>query len=262
MLTQGGVLRATEVVEIAGAAQLDLAAAATLLMKESGGGRNVWGHDNVAAGGNYVKGAVVTQEAYARYKAARAVNGAQGVGPTQLTWPGFQDRADARGGTWDWRVNCAVGFEILADAISRLGLRGGFKAYNGGDAYAADAMARYAVWNAALRTAKAQPKGENMLENYRVTGNGTLRLICPVGSASAITGKAWLSAASDGPDAATVRWFAQSDTKGISDGTWTIGVHSGRSDRPVVELPDGTTQISVVYQFGQDGVIALETQSK
>jgi hypothetical protein len=66
VLTQGGVLRAIEVVEIAATARLDLAAAATLLMKESGGGRNVWGHDNVATGGNYVKGAPVTQEAYAR----------------------------------------------------------------------------------------------------------------------------------------------------------------------------------------------------
>jgi hypothetical protein len=262
VLSGGGILRAAEVVALAGAAKLDLAAAATLLMKETGGGRNVWGNDNVDTGGNYVKGAEVTQAAYLRYRAARTAHNAQGVGPTQLTSASLQDLADQRGGAWDWRVNCAVGFEILADGISRLGLRGGFKAYNGADAYAADAMARYAVWNAALSTAKPQPKGENMLENYRVTGNGTLRLICPVGSASAITEKAWLSAASDGPDAATVRWFAQSDTKGISDGTWTIGVHNGRSDRPSVELPDGTTQISVLYQFDQDGVIALETQSK
>ena len=29
---------------------------------------------------------------------------------TILTFPGFQDRADARGGCHDWRVNALVGF--------------------------------------------------------------------------------------------------------------------------------------------------------
>jgi hypothetical protein len=259
VLSRGGILRAPEVVEIAAAARLDLAAAATLLIKESAGGRNVWGHDAVPTGGNYVKGAEVTMAAYLRYKAARAIYGAQGVGPTQLTWPPFQDRADARGGTWDWRVNCAVGFEILADHITHHGLRGGFRAYNGSAAYADDAMRQYAVWNAALAAA---PRGENMLENHRVAGTGTLRLICPVGSASAITAKAWLSAAADGPSTGTVRWFAQSDSAGIADGTWTIAVHQGRSDRPWVELPDGTTQVEVQYLFADGGVIALEAQSR
>ncbi len=229
-------------------------------MKESGGGRNVVGHDAVATGGNYVKGAEVTKDAYLRYKAARARNGSQGVGPTQLTSPGYQDMADARGGAWDWRVNCAVGFEILAGHIGRGGMWDGFRRYNGAGAYADDAVRRHAAWDAALKAAK--PQGENVLENHRLTGNGTLRLICTVGSASAVTAKAWLSAAADGPTAGTVRWFAQSDTTGIADGTWTIGVHNGRSDRPWVELPSGTTQINVHYQFGDDGVIALETQSK
>jgi hypothetical protein len=122
-------------------------------------------------------------------------------------------------------------------------------------------MARLAVWQRALRAADRR-RGENMLENYRVTGGGVLRLICPVGAASAVTNRAWLSAAADGPSSATVRWFAQSDTTGIADGTWAIGVHNGRSDRPWVELPSGTTQINVQYQFGDQGVIALETQSK
>ena len=42
VLTQGGILRAAEIVPIARAAGLDLAAAATVLIKESSGGRNVW----------------------------------------------------------------------------------------------------------------------------------------------------------------------------------------------------------------------------
>lgn len=245
-------------VDLAAAARLDLAAAATLLAVESNGGANVWGSDGVATGGNYVKGAEVTQAAYLCYKAARARYGAQGVGPTQLTSPALQDRADARGGAWDWRVNCVVGFEILAEYIARYGMRGGFRAYNGTSAYADDAMRRQAAWSAALATAR----GENMLENHRVTGTGRLRLICPVGAASAITAKGWLSAAADGPSTGTVRWFAQSDSRGIADGTWNIAVRQGLSDRLWVELPDGTTQIDVQYQFPDGGVIALETQSR
>ena len=171
VLSRGGTLRAPEVVDLAAAAGLDLAAAATLLAIESNGGRNVWGSDGVSTGGVYVKGSEVTQAAYLRYKDARSRLGAQGVGPTQLTSPGLQDRADARGGAWDWRVNCAVGFEILAEFVARYGMRGGFRAYNGTSAYADAAMRRHAEWTAALATAR----GENMLENHRVTGTGRLR---------------------------------------------------------------------------------------
>jgi hypothetical protein len=156
VLAKHGTQRAAEVVELAAAAGLELAAAATLLEKESGGGHNVWGHDNVSTGGHYVKGAAVTKEAYRNYKAARDRGqiGSQGVGPTQLTFKGFQDRADQRGGCFDWRVNCAIGFEILADHIRRLGTRDGFRAYNGSgpaaERYADDAMDRLAAWRSRL----------------------------------------------------------------------------------------------------------------
>jgi hypothetical protein len=152
VLAKHGTKRAAEVVELAVAAKLELAAAATLLEKESGGGRNVWGHDKVDTGGHYVKGAEVTKEAYLNYKADRARGriGAQGVGPTQLTFKGFQDRADARGGCYDWRVNCSVGFEILAGLIKANGVHDGFRAYNGsGEAaerYADDAIEKLGVW--------------------------------------------------------------------------------------------------------------------
>lgn len=261
MLTGGGILRAAEVVALAAAAKLDLAAAATLLSKETAGGRNVWGNDNVDTGGNYVRGAEVTQAAYLRYRTARTARNLQGVGPTQLTSASLQDLADQRGGAWDWRVNCSVGFEVLAGNIAQFGTRGGFLRYGGGAAYADDAMRRLAAWQSALATATKR-RNENMLENYRVAGSGTLRLICPVGAASALTDKAWLSAAADGPAGGTVRWFAQSDTVGIADGTWTIGVRNDLSDRPFVELPSGTTQVKVQYQFGGSGVIALETLSR
>jgi hypothetical protein len=154
VLANHGTQRAAEVIELAVAAGLELAAAATLLEKESGGGRNVWGHDNVDTGGHYVKGDAVTKAAYLNYKRDRKRLGAQGVGPTQLTFPGFQDTADDRGGCFDWRTNCLVGFEILAGHIRAKGVHDGFRAYNGsGDAaerYADDAISKLGVWRSRL----------------------------------------------------------------------------------------------------------------
>jgi hypothetical protein len=154
VLGTSGIQRAADVITLASAAGLDLACAAVLLEKESAGGRNVWGHDAVATGGIYVKGGEVTKAAYLAYKARRAELGAQGVGPCQLTWRGFQDRADDRGGCWDWHVNAAVGFETLSGLVRRHGERAGFRRYNGSgpaaERYADDAMARLATWRIRL----------------------------------------------------------------------------------------------------------------
>jgi Putative peptidoglycan binding domain len=161
VLTAHGIQRAADVVAVAAAARLELAAAATLLEKESGGGHNVWGHDPVPTGGHYVKGTEVTKPAYLAYKIDRARLGSQGVGPTQLTWRGFQDLADRRGGCWDWRVNCAVGFEILAEHVRSVGLHDGFRAYNGSgpaaQAYADDAQEKLAVWRSRLAALPPAP---------------------------------------------------------------------------------------------------------
>jgi len=150
VLAQHGIERPAAVVELAALTGLELAAAATLLEKESSGGRNVYGRDPVETGGFYEKGGPVTRASYLKYKAHRSELGAQGVGPTQLTFPAFQDRADERGGCWDWRVNTLVGFEILSGLIKAKGVRSGFRAYNGSgppaEAYAADAMKRLQAW--------------------------------------------------------------------------------------------------------------------
>src|SRR6185369_12112647 len=83
--------------------------------------------------------------------------GPQGVGPCQLTFGPFQDRADAAGGCWDWRANCRVGFRILAELIDHYGESDGFARYNGSgpaaDRYAADAMTRLTRWRALLAAA-------------------------------------------------------------------------------------------------------------
>jgi hypothetical protein len=154
VLGKHGIQRPKDVVELAARAGLELAAAATLLEKESSGGHNVYGHDDVRTGGFYEKGGPVTRANYAKYKAHRHEFGAQGVGPTQLTFPPFQDRADARGGADDWRINALVGFEILAGLVSANGSRGGFRRYNGSgdaaEAYADDAMKKLEVWRSRL----------------------------------------------------------------------------------------------------------------
>ena len=154
VLGEHGTRRAAEVAELAAAAELELAAAATLLEKESNGGHNVYGHDPVKTGGNYELGGPVTEDNYRKYKAHRKEFGAQGVGPTQLTFPGFQDMADDRGGCFDFRVNCLVGFEILAGHIRAKGVHDGFRAYNGSGAaaerYADDAISKLAVWRSRL----------------------------------------------------------------------------------------------------------------
>lgn len=162
VLAAHGIQRPAEVVELARAAGLELAAAATMLEKESSGGLNLWGHDPVDTGGFYVKGDEVTEDAYKNYKAHRAHLGCQGVGPTQLTFAGFQDQADDEGGCYDWRVNCKVGFGILAQNIRAEGsVREGFRAYNGSgqgaEDYASDAMTKLGVWQSRLGTSGGHP---------------------------------------------------------------------------------------------------------
>lgn len=156
-----GVLRAPEVVELAAAVGLELAAAAVLLEKESGGGRNVWGSDAVQTGGFYAKGAAVTRENYTAWKPNRSRLGSQGVGPCQLTWSGYQDQADQLGGCWDWRHNVRVGFAALVQLQRQYGVRDGFRRYNGSgpmaERYADDAMTKLGRWRTRLGPAAASP---------------------------------------------------------------------------------------------------------
>jgi hypothetical protein len=154
-LAAWGVPRAAEVVELANVAGLDLAAAATCLEMESGG-RNVWGSDAVQTGGAYVKGAEVTREAYLAYRALQDAGqiDAQGVGPTQLTYPPLQRAADQVGGCWDWRANVLTGFRHLAQLQRAYGRAEGFRRYNGSgpmaEKYKAKAEAAYARWRTRL----------------------------------------------------------------------------------------------------------------
>lgn len=166
ILTAHGIVNAAAVIELAEQAGLELAAAAVLLDKESGGGHAVWGHDAVNTAGTYIKGAPVTQADYLAYRTAVQEGriGRQGVGPCQLTWSGYQDQADRLGGCWDWHINCTVGFGALAGAIRTLGLREGFRSFNGSgpaaERYADDAMARLGSWRQLLHGASTE--GDDM----------------------------------------------------------------------------------------------------
>jgi len=108
--------------------------AASVLMQESGGGTNVFGHDPTI----FVGAGEVTKAKYLAYRAQRGAKGEggmQGVGPLQLTFYTLQDEADEQGGCWKPYVNMLVGFQHLADNIRRSGMHAGVKAYNGsGDA--------------------------------------------------------------------------------------------------------------------------------
>lgn len=104
--------------------------------------RNVFGHDRLGdgrrAGGVPESWQRVTRTRYAYYKLRRGRMGAQGVGPCQLTWPGYQDDADRRGGCWRFAVNIAVGAEVIAGLVRQHGgWMPALAAYNAGSASSA-----------------------------------------------------------------------------------------------------------------------------
>lgn len=150
-----GILRPYEVVELAHQTGLWLPYGCAMLKRESYGGRNLWGGDGVSTGGVYVKGSIVTRDAYLRYRDLRnrGVIGNQGVGPGQLTARGYQDQADAIGGCWDWRCNVTVAFGALSDLVRVFGLDG-LRRYNGSgpnaENYRRAVVADAANWNAAI----------------------------------------------------------------------------------------------------------------
>ena len=96
------------------------------------------------------------------------------------------------------------------------------------------------------------------------TGDETrvIRINCPTGAASALVARAWLSATVIGPESGWVHYWFQSDFGGISDVERDIGFKDGRSDRPWVEIPSGTTTINIHYRMPNGGCLTLEMQGK
>lgn len=97
-----------------------------------------------------------------------------------------------------------------------------------------------------------------LIERPVAPGSGGVRIICPVGSASAYLKTAWISAVVNGPAAGTAHVWFQNDQGGISDTAWTIPFGNGHSGRIPTPLPNGTTQVVVNYSFPQGGTITVE----
>lgn len=149
MRQHGIVLAPVMVIQEAHTAGLPLELACAVLMQESGGGHNEFGHDPTIC----VGWGTVTHAKYLVYLARRRLSGnrlMQGVGPMQLTWFAYQDEADQLGGCWQPRYNIRVGFRLLADHVRRYGLAAGIAAYNGSgpaaQAYAKAVMAQARTW--------------------------------------------------------------------------------------------------------------------
>lgn len=134
------------------AAHIPLYVGCAFLQQETGGGQNVFGHDPTVFAG----AGEVTKSKYLAYKKVRERTGQmQGVGPMQLTWYTYQDRADQLGGAWKPYPNMVVGFRHLA-ALHRS--TGSWTAaaheYNGGgpmaEAYAAQMADRLGHMRSAI----------------------------------------------------------------------------------------------------------------
>jgi D-alanyl-D-alanine carboxypeptidase-like protein len=125
-----------------------------------------------------------------------------------------------------------------------------------------DAVRRIADKIRAGGTTTAAPtlarKDADVLDNIDISGEGSIRLGLPVGRASAVYARAWVSLLCDGPAGATARVFAQSDGGGLADKELSAVYRDGWSSRAWWEVPDGTSQINVVYRAPDGGVLVLE----
>lgn len=140
-LRRHGIVYPYATIRAARTARLGLPLACAILIQETGGGRNEFGHDPTI----FVGAGDVTKGKYLAYRSLRdTVREFQGVGPCQLTSGGLQDQADRLGGCWIPRFNMAVGFHFLHGLIIRHGLDGGVAAYNG-SGEAAQRYARHVV---------------------------------------------------------------------------------------------------------------------
>lgn len=140
-------------------AQIRPQSAAALLEKESAKGRNIFGCDHGSVGDRppYCRHTVTEQRA----KRLRASQFSNGVGPTQLTFKGYVDRARERGGEWRPYVNMWTGFDVFRQCVADAGtIRGGAARYNGGPnpnaqarAYGKDFVEKRQAWERKLHGA-------------------------------------------------------------------------------------------------------------
>lgn len=131
----------------------------TAVVEQETGFRNVFGHDKKVNGSTSGipkrwAGTEVTKNKYRWYKLGRRFRGNQGVGPMQLTFPGYQDEADRDGGCWDTAVNIATGANVLKALYDSHGTwAAAYAVYNAGSVneqgrqYAAEVTAKQRKWH-------------------------------------------------------------------------------------------------------------------
>jgi len=120
------------------------------LIEQESNFRNVFGHDPTIFAG----AGTVTLAKYREYKRQRGHTRMQGVGPAQLTWWEFQDRADRLGGCHIPRWNIRVAFDLLAKLIEEHGEIVSIARYNGSgaaaNAYSKSVRGKQDKWHARL----------------------------------------------------------------------------------------------------------------
>ena len=93
---------------------LDYFVACALLEKESGG-RNVYGSDRGGVLSGYPGEADESNYRVFRWLLAKPGAVSNGVGPTQITFPGYFTAMESEGlKPWDPTDNCRMGFRLLA----------------------------------------------------------------------------------------------------------------------------------------------------
>lgn len=150
VMKRKGIVYPVRTMDAAARAGIPLSLACAILIQETNGGANIFGHDPTI----FVGAGRVTKRKYLAYKRQRGRARMQGVGPVQLTWWATQDEADSLGGCWRPGINMLVGFRQLAAAIHAHGLHAGVASYNGSgpaaQRYADEVIAHMKTWHRML----------------------------------------------------------------------------------------------------------------
>lgn len=158
VMTQHGIVDATNALNAAVYTGLPLAVVCTSLDMESWGGKNMWGGD---PGGDALPWqwfehpvTLPTWNVYWANVARGLVT--NGCGPCQLTSKGLQEMANNRGGCWLPGPNMEVGAIFMQELINQCAgdIQLAFTRYNGAgpaaERYGENAFALYSQWHAEL----------------------------------------------------------------------------------------------------------------
>jgi soluble lytic murein transglycosylase-like protein len=115
------------------------------VVEQESGFKNIFGCDKGGPFCHHPVSRTLVQQLLAHVRAGGTSNG---VGLTQLTWIGYLNMAERRGGAHIPKNQLSVGFEALAAHIAAHGTQGGLAAYNAG--YAREVLEKQARWHKIL----------------------------------------------------------------------------------------------------------------